>query len=188
MGCEPFPLLQTARLDLRCVTIEDAKATAALMTVEVSRWVARWPVPFTAEMALARIVASRQLAAVGECMPFAVVDHASGDLLGWAVLSRDPEDRRRGSFGYWLGEPYHGRGYMRELAPPVIAAGFDQMDLDVIEAGAQPDNAASFAIMRACGMKPSRVGMVHAPARGRDEYCEFYEIRRPLASPTSSKS
>jgi ribosomal-protein-alanine N-acetyltransferase len=148
------------------------------MTPEVSRWVAYWPVPFTFEMAKSRIEASRVLAYAGDALPFGVIEKASSALIGWVMLDRDQQDRRRGSFGYWLGEKYHGKGYMRELAVVVLAAGFKLLDLDVIEAGAQPANTASFAVMHGCGMKPTREGMVYAPARKQDEFCQFYEIQR----------
>ena len=148
------------------------------MTLEVSRWVAYWPVPFTEEMAKARIKASRALAYAGDALPFGVVEKSSSAFIGWAMLDRDRRDCRRGLFGYWLGEKYHGNGYMRELAGVVIDAGFKLLDLEVIEAGAQPGNTASFAIMRGCGMNPSRTGMVYAPARQRDEFCQFYEVQR----------
>lgn len=179
MTPEPFQPLETPRLFLRCVTVHDATATSSLMTLEVSRWVAAWPVPFTIEMAISHIAASRELAYAGDALPFGVVEKASGALIGWVMLNRDQQDRRRGSLGYWLGEQHHGKRYMRELAAAAVAAGFKWLDLDVIEAGAQPANIASFAVMRACGMKPARKGMVYARARKRDEFCQFYEIQRP---------
>lgn len=179
MGDEPFQPLETARLCLRCVAVEDAAATAMMMTSEVSRWVANWPVPFTCEMAVARAESFRALARSGDALPFAVTNKANGELIGWVMISRDSEDRERGSLGYWLGEKHHGKGYMRELAPVALAAGFHLLDLEVIEAAAQPENAASLAVMRACGMKPSGERLVYAPARKREELCHFYEAQRP---------
>ena len=44
-------MIETPRLRLRPPRPEDAPAGAALMTPGVSRWLARWPVPFTPEMA-----------------------------------------------------------------------------------------------------------------------------------------
>ncbi|WP_018268588.1 GNAT family N-acetyltransferase [Methylosinus sp. LW4] len=182
MGTDPFRPLETTRLLLRCVVADDAVATAMMMTPEVSRWVAYWPVPFTYEMAVARIEAAREWARRGDALPFAVTDKAAnGDLIGWVMIYRDEENRRRGSLGYWFGEKHHGKGYMRELAPIALAAGFDLLDLDVIEAAAQPENAASIAVMKACGMKPTGEGMVYAPARERHELCHFYEVQRPRA-------
>lgn len=179
---DPFQALETARLRLRCVIGEDAEATAKMMTPDVSRWIAYWPVPFTYEMAVARIEASRQRAYVGDALPFAVTEKASNDLIGWVTIYRDEGNRRRGSLGYWFGERHHGKGYMKELAPVVLAAGFELLDLDVIEAAAQPGNAASIAVMKACGMLPIGEGMVYAPARDRHELCHFYEVQRPRSS------
>ncbi len=91
MQHEPFEPLETARLRLRCVTPEDASAVSAMMTPKISRWVAYWPVPFTNEMAVARIESSRKLARDGDALPFAVVEKVSGELVGWVMLNREPE-------------------------------------------------------------------------------------------------
>jgi ribosomal-protein-alanine N-acetyltransferase len=178
MNRDPFPLLETARLKLRCFASGDATATSTMMTPEVSRWVANWPLPFTHDMAAARIETMRHAAFRGDALPFAVVEKASGELAGWITIVRNAENRRRGSLGYWLGERHHRRGFMKESTPVTLRAGFDVLDLDVIEAGAQLDNAGSFAIMQACGMKPAGQGLVFAPARNRNELCIFYEIER----------
>ena len=82
-----------------------------------------------------------------------------------------------------IGWEHHGNGYMRELAPAVLAAGFELLDLDVIDAAAQPENIASLAVMRACGMTPVEKGAMYASARQREEFCYFYEIRRPQTLP-----
>lgn len=174
----PFQPIETARLLLRCISPDDAHSTSSLMTPEVSRWVAYWPVPFTYEMAVERIESALKLAHAGDMLPFAVVEKASGEMIGWVAGNRDPENRRRASFGYWLGEKHHGKGYMREVAPVALAAAFKLLDVDVIEAGAQPGNTASFAIMRRCGMVFTGERMVYAPARQRKELCHFYEIER----------
>lgn len=179
MKTDPFQPLETTRLLLRCIATKDAAATAMMMTPEVSRWVAYWPVPFSYEMAVARIETACERARRGDALPFAVIEKASGELTGWVMIYRDEEHPRRGSLGYWLGEKHHGKGYMRELAPVALAAGFDLLDLDVIEAAVQPGNAASIAVLKACGMKPTGEGSVYAPARERYELCHFYEVQRP---------
>jgi ribosomal-protein-alanine N-acetyltransferase len=174
----PFQPIETARLRLRCVTPDDAHATSAMMTPEVSRWVAYWPFPFTYEMAVERIESSLKLAHAGDMLPFAVVEKASNEMIGWVGFNRDAANRKRGSFGYWLGEKHHGKGYMKEVAPVALAAAFKLLDVDVIEAGAQPENTASLAVMRGCGMEFTGERMVYAPARKREELCHFYEIER----------
>ena len=174
---------ETARLRLRCVAAEDAVATAKMITLEISRWVANWPVPFTREMAAKRIESARDRARKGEALPLAVTDKTIGELMGWAMISRNHDDRRRGSFGYWLGEKHHGKGYMRELAPAVYAAGFNLLDLDVIDAAAHPENIASLAVLRGCGMTPVGEGPICVPARQREEFCPLLRNLAPLDEP-----
>jgi len=178
MTSELFAEQLTNRLTLRCVTASDALATSLLMTPNVSQWLASWPTPFTSAMASARINAMRELAFLGQVLPFAITARADGELLGWAIIERHDRDQGRASLGFWLGEAHQGKGYMREVAPILIAAGFRLLGVDVIEAGAQPANAGSFAVMAACGMRLIGDRMVHASARSRDELCRFYEVWR----------
>lgn len=109
-------------------------------------------------------------------MPCAITLKSNGALAGWLTLTKTESDRRRGSLGYWLGTQYHGQGFAREALNALLSAGFNFLDLDIIEAGAQPENLGSFALMRACGMAEIGKRMVHATARQRDELCVFYEI------------
>jgi ribosomal-protein-alanine N-acetyltransferase len=129
-------------------------------------------------MAAVRIETMRRAAFEGDALPFALVEKAGGALTGWITINRNAENQRRGSLGYWLGQSFQGRGFMKESVPAALRAGFDLLDLDVIEAGAQPANAGSFAIMRACGMSPTTQRMVFSSARNREEICSFYEIER----------
>jgi ribosomal-protein-alanine N-acetyltransferase len=177
-----FPALETDRLRLRCVVINDAAAASAMMTPEISRWVASWPIPFTHDMAVERILKSRALARSGDALPFAIIEKGSEALIGCVAIHRDLDHHRRGALGYWVGETHHGKGYMREIAGLVLAAGFDLLDLDVIEATAHRENIRSFAVMRSCGMQPAGERMFYASARDRHEPCLVYEILRPQVS------
>ena len=98
--------------------------------------------------------------------------------MGWIRVSRIEASPVRGELGFWLGEAYHGHGYMTEGAVVAVAAAFHHLNLDAIEGGAQPDNAASFAVMRRLGMEPAGERVVWASARGRDELCIFYSVTR----------
>ncbi len=149
-----------------------------MMTPEISRWVGYWPVPFTVEMAELRIERARAAAFAGKTLPFAA-ERLDGALVGWIVFNRTDEDARRATFGYWLGEAHHGCGYMREMAPLALAAGFRLLGVNVIEASVQPDNVASLAVLRACGFREIGQGMVAAPARNRTELCDLFELMRP---------
>lgn len=178
---DPHEILSTNRLLLRWVNAGDAVPTAKLMTIAVSRWLASWPIPFTAEMAQRRIGELRALALRGDALPFAITAKQDGELLGWAHIVREPRVAEAASLSFWLGEAHHGKGYMREIAPMLVSAGFSRLLVERIEAGAQTANTGSFAVMKACGMTPAGERMVYAPARDRDELCAFYEVRRRLS-------
>ncbi|TNC09830.1 GNAT family N-acetyltransferase [Methylobacterium terricola] len=181
----PSLALDTPRLHLRLVAPEDAEATSALMTPAVSRWLAMWPLPFTVARARERIAMARALAASGQALSLAVTARDRGELLGWIMLHRTREDPRTATLGYWLGEPHQRRGYLREAAAALLPAAVAWLDLDRVEASAQPGNAGSFAVMRACGMTFQGEAVIHAPARARDERVHVYAVERDGLIPPS---
>jgi [ribosomal protein S5]-alanine N-acetyltransferase len=182
MTFEPFEPTETRRLLLRCVAPTDAAATSALMTPGISQCLASWSFPFTTDMAAERIQSMREMAFRGDVVPLAVTTKLGSEFAGWVTVSRDPKDVRRGSLGYWLGVQYHGRGYMKEAATVALGLAFESLNLDVIEAGAQLDNVASFAVMQSCGMTMVGERMLYASARARNEVCRFYEISRSVVA------
>lgn len=169
-----FPAIETAQLVLRCVEEQDAEHLSALMSPGVSRWVASWTSPLPIHEARGLIVRARTAAADGKALPMIVERKSDGAALGWIAVNGGPE--AKGTFGYWLGEAFQGQGFMREAAPIALLHGFQRLGLVSIGAGAQLGNAASLAVMKACGMRHIDDRMIHAPSRERDELCAWYEI------------
>jgi len=171
-------VIETARLRLRLVDEHDAAATVRLLTPEVSRWLASWPSPLDEGAAAARLRQLREVADKGHGLPLAIERLHGGTMIGLVMIMRSRTDARRGGLGYWLGEPFHRQGYMLEAARAAVAHAFARLNLDAIEAGAQPANEASLAIMRRLGMRPIGERPVWADARDREETCAYYEITR----------
>lgn len=170
----PFPPSDTARLRLRCLDLSDAEAMSALMTPAVSRWVASWPSPFSAAQARERITKARAVAATGRALPMAILRKSDDAFVGYVGLRMS--DERAADFGYWLGEPFQGHGYMRETASAALGLAFQRLGVTVIGAGAQLANTSSLAVLKGCGMRFVDERMVHAPVRERDELCAWYEV------------
>lgn len=170
--------LETERLFLRCVEARDAATVSKQMAPAIARWLASWETPFTIKMAQQRIAKERKAAKAGESLPFAVFEKVDGRFVGWVTAYRFRDDSARGGVGYWLTVSAQGKGYMREIAKPILRASFDQLGIDVVEAGAQIDNDRSLAVMVAWGMKFVGDRAHYAPARRREEICRFYEITR----------
>lgn len=174
-------MIETPRLRLRPPCPADASALSALMTPAVSRWLASWPVPFTAAMATARIAASLDAITAGQALVCAV-EH-QGAFVGWlrgSAKSRSDLRGRidgtdRGEFGYWLGEPWHGRGFMQEAAPPYLAALRVRLALNSIEATCQAANARSARVLAASGLRRVGTRLLFSSARGREEPVDVWE-------------
>ena len=183
MQTEPFPALATPRLTLRCVAARDAMATARLMSPGISRWLATWPAPLSVDLARTRIDGARLWAEERMAMPVAIVERASGDLLGWVSIGRDPQRGTRAILGYWIGEAHQGQGFMREAVGPCLDAAFAFLDVTHIAAAVQKANIASLAVARRLGMRQTGESLIHAPSRGQDEDCFTFELSRQGAFP-----
>jgi RimJ/RimL family protein N-acetyltransferase len=177
-GGDLFALLDTPRLTLRCPRAADAAALAALITPEVSRWLSSWPPMLTAGEALVRVAQARAAIVERSALYFAIERRDDAAVIGWLLVRRVMLESRRAELGYWMGPAFHGSGYMTEAAHAALGFAFAWLDVDTIEAGAQPDNHPSFEVMRRLHMTPIGRRTVWTPSRGREEVCEFFAIDR----------
>jgi len=166
------------RFRLRTPELTDAAPLAALMTPEVSRWVASWPSPCPAGFVEDRIKAAARAEAAGKALTY-VIETAEGDVAGWIGFYAPAERPRCATVGYWLGEAHQGRGLMSAVLPVALAQAFAALDIDSVEAGLQPANLSSQAVLKKCGMVAAGERTVYASARKRDELCAFFEVNRP---------
>ncbi len=152
------------------------------MTPAVSRWLISWPHPFTLTMAAERIDTARAASASGDMLPLVIERLADHAVLGWVSVTR--MTGHSGRLSYWLGEHYHRHGYMREAVAATLPEAFQLLDLDVIDAAAQVENAPSIGLMRGLGMEILGEEMMFAPARNQDELCAVLELKRSSIIPS----
>ena len=176
-----FELL-TPRLRLRPLNVADAQAMAALITPEISRWTASLPGSLSPAEAAERIGPIVRAMEAGDDVTMAIEARDAPAFIGWIGVRRLADAPHRANLGYWIGEPFHGRGYTREAARAFLPAAWDWLDVEAIEAGVQPANAASLAILSGLGMQPIGERMHFAPVRGREELCLYFEARRPTSA------
>ena len=153
-----------------------------MMCEAISRWTGSWTPETTAADVLGRIERHQIAEAEGRGVMRGIEAIADGRLMGWIGVDLIDAEARRGVLGYWLGEAFWGRGFAGEAAAAMVGDAWGRLDLEVIEASAQPENAASLAILRRLGMAETGLRSHYASARGRDEVCACFEIRRPPAS------
>ena len=86
----------------------------------------------------------------GEC--FLVCRVEDGRIAGTMNLSEIVRGIFHSAYlGYYVGEPYAGRGYMTEALGLLLGRAFGPLGLHRVEANIQPSNLASIALVRRAG-------------------------------------
>lgn len=116
-------------------------------------WEPAWPRDDLTKAAFRRRVKHYQREARDDLgYAFLVFEGEDDGLIGGVTLS----NVRRGvtqsaMLGYWLGEPFVGKGYMSAAVRAVLAHSFEPLRLHRVEAAVQPANLRSVAVLRRAG-------------------------------------
>lgn len=173
---EPAP---RPRVRLRLLAAADAAPTAALISPGISRWTATWPEQVSAGEVAQRIDRTLENEAAGLCLARVIERAEDGALMGWVTAFRSAPGARVAALGYWIGEAFHGRGTTSAACAAFLPMVWRGLDIDVLEAVAQPANTASIAILRRLGMEYVGDREEFAPVRGRADRCVWYRMARP---------
>ena len=89
---------------------------------------------------------------------FAIELVETGEVIGNISLMPYSESRfamgeNQAEIGFWLGFPYWGKGYMTEACDRLVAYGLEELKLDIIWCGHNPDNIASMHVQQKCGFE-----------------------------------
>ncbi len=104
----------------------------------------------------------------GNALPLFLFRRDDDVLIGAITLDnirRGPS--QAGTLGYWIGQPFARRGYMREAIAAVVHHAFTTMDLSRIEAACLPENVASRGVLEKCGFKYEGVAQSYLQINGR---------------------
>jgi ribosomal-protein-alanine N-acetyltransferase len=147
-----FPILETERLILRRLELDDAPLVYEYMQDrEIACNTLMIPFPYPPGAAEAWIAECQQAGEGGENFSFAISRKSDGLFIGAIGIHCTPE-HKRAEIGYWLGKPHRGQGYTSEAARRVIQFGFETLDLNRIYAGYFTRNPASRRVMEKAGM------------------------------------
>lgn len=148
------------------------------MSPAISRRTGSWPEAVTPDEVADRIALTLEGVAEGRLL-FRVMADENDALMGWIGLSRPDSAARVASLGYWLGEPFWGRGHATEACRQILALGWAEWDIDVVEADIQLDNAGSLAVVRKLGMTETGERPVYSSARDLHDTCKVFRLDRP---------
>ena len=84
--------------------------------------------------------------------PFLVFRESDGVLLGGVTLANVRRGIvQAGTLGYWVGQPYAGKGYMTGALRILLPTLFGELNLHRIEAACIPTNQSSIRVLEKCG-------------------------------------
>lgn len=115
-----------------------------------------------------RVYWAQRAEAQGTALPMLLIRREDQQLLGALTLDnirRGPS--QTGTFGYWIGEPFARRGYMREAILALTHHAFTRMDLSRLEAACLPENLPSRGVLEKCGFKYEGVAQSYLQINGR---------------------
>jgi RimJ/RimL family protein N-acetyltransferase len=156
VACRPvYPTLESERLVLRPLTVDDLDELAALHA-QPSFWWYPFRRGWTREET--RAFLERTIAAYDDpgVSVSAVVVRNTGQLAGYAGLAIPtflPEVLPAVEVGWRLGEQFRRRGFATEAGAAWIRHGFEGLGLDEIVSIYEPDNEASGAVMHRLGFE-----------------------------------
>ncbi|HMJ97185.1 MAG TPA: GNAT family N-acetyltransferase [Thermoleophilaceae bacterium] len=150
--------LVTERLELRAFELGDLEALHAVNgDPQVTRFMKAYP---TLEHTRRALEVHVREARAGNPAFWAVIERASGDLIGDAGVGRIDGTGPEFELGYSLGTAWWGRGYATEAAGAVRDYALGELKLGEVLALVLPGNAASIHVLEKIGME--QVGTRHS--------------------------
>ena len=169
------PTLETERLLLRPFRAEDAPAVHAHCgNWNIARMLTRVPHPYRRDLAESWIESHAKDWRSGAEITFCI--ELDGEAVGAVGLRRT--EGRTYEIGYWLGEPWWGKGFATEAARGAMRFAFEELGAEKLSSGHFLDNPASGRVLEKCGFRYTDESMVPCEARGEAVAHRNFECRR----------
>jgi len=173
--------IETKRLWLRWPQIQDAAAIERLAGAKaVAEMTGTVPHPYARGEAERFVFAARKGNATGQSLQLSITPRlAPGKCLGVIAARAKGHDGAEGvDLGYWLGEPYWGKGYATEAAHALVDAIFAYTDATAMTASARVINPRSRCVLEKSGFQFVGSDMAEAPARGGRVAVDRFRLAR----------
>lgn len=129
-----------------------------------------------------RLSRYREDYARGAAVSFFIFDNATERLMGGITLGNIRHGvAQSGHIGYWIGEPYAGKGYMLEALNLLVTFAFDTLRLHRIEAACIPSNTRSVRVLEKAGFQ--REGLLRSYLRINGIWQDHYLYARIAGDP-----
>jgi ribosomal-protein-alanine N-acetyltransferase len=147
----PFPVLETERLILRQIKIEDAEPYYILRSDERVAKYSNRENPASVEIMREMIRTLDEGISSNEKIAWAVTKKEDGQFMGTLAFHKTDRKHHRAEIGYQLMFEHWNKGYISEALKAVIDYGFTVMKLHTIEARVNENNAVSIHLLKKNG-------------------------------------
>jgi ribosomal-protein-alanine N-acetyltransferase len=144
LNFDPFPVLETGRLNLRKISMKDAGDMFDLRTNEDAMKYINKPKLLSIDDAKEIIKKMND----ANRIQWGITSKITDTIIGTIGYHKIEKEHYRAEIGYMLHPQYWNTGLMSEAITKVINYGFDEMKLNSIEAIINPDNAISRKILK----------------------------------------
>ena len=173
---EVYPILETARLRLRALTLNDAEGVFAYASdPEVTRYMI-FPTHTSIADSITYLETCPQNFASRERIPFAIELKETREFIGACDFHHIVPKHHRIEVGYTLNRNHWGNGYMTEVLREMIRFAFEEMGMHRLAATCDFDNIRSAAVMERCGMTLEGVLRDFELRHGRSVTAKTYSI------------
>lgn len=164
---DDFPVLRTKRFTLRAAREQDCLDILALYSDErVAQYLPLAPFE-TVDDAMGELGWYTKIFVEKSGLRWMIEDAVSGRVIGTCGFLNREEVHNRAEIGYDLHPDYWGQGVMTEVAHAVLQFGFMNMELNKIEAKADPQNKGSIALLQKLGFQQEGLLREHEFEKGR---------------------
>ena len=155
---DPSPLIRSEGLLLRAPRMDDYVDWAQLRQESrsfLAPWEPVWPVDDLTRQSFRRRMKRYHDDMIADlAYTLFIFEPTTGSLMGGMTLG----NVRRGvsqsaTLGYWMGQPFAGRGIMTKAVRVMKVFAFEKLGLRRIEAGCIPNNIASIRVLEANGFE-----------------------------------
>jgi len=155
---DPTPLIRSEGLLLRAPRMDDYVDWALLRQESrsfLAPWEPVWPVDDLTRQSFRRRMKRYHDDMIADlAYTLFIFEPTTGSLMGGMTLG----NVRRGvsqsaTLGYWMGQPFAGRGIMTKAVRVMKVFAFEKLGLRRIEAGCIPNNIASIRVLEANGFE-----------------------------------
>ena len=164
--------VKTKNFTLRTYKKSDAKSLQKNINDRtISRNMSRVPYPYTLKMAKKFLIESMIGYRKRKPTRINLAIDIGGEVTGGIIIAKI-EMGHKASFGYWLAEPYRGRGIMTEAVKQATKIGFTKFKLRRIEAKIFLFNEKSAKVLERAGFKVE--GILKKDVKKGNKYLDTY--------------